>query len=479
VEEIIRIFSEISKDSRPEIITILEETPGIRALLREKDLIIPIRLSVMVLCSIFSDLKDFFNRNRQEVLLEIKGLVLSRKNPERSYKEGFISILSRKIENSSEKFFSWLKCYFPRKETPLIESFKLCNEIYDIYKGIFNDIYVYGNISVEIQRILLIIAKFPDKLCEINMEFVLFSPDYEEKNLRNLKWMMELIQNINKYHDKNWFEAIKTGENREENPLESSQLQALISHENLRKYSKNLLSPVSQCFSRVFLRLLSRNSPIYSRLLEKLHFSEFFLGFLKQQYNLLKDFMKNQTEDIQIIENYVEEANFRLKVFESLLSGNSDILKKPFIESDFCHYLTGNLCIDIHGFDLELFKIHQEFLPFRQFLPLRNEGLTILTSILWNKAKNPGIYKELLVGISHNKVIERVLKELMMKKEGVIWVSSLFFFSILVRDGDEEVLQLMKIEGVFGVLREVFRDNSKLEKEFPEIARFLKGNKNY
>ena len=135
------------------------------------------------------------------------------------------------------------------------------------------------------------------------------------------------------------------------------------------------------------------------------------------------------------------------------------------------------MCIDIHGFELQLCKSSIEFLAFRQFLPLRNEGLTILTSIFWNKEKNSAIYKELLVGISHNKLIERMLEELKKKKEGVIWVSCLFFFSILMRNGDEEVISLMKIQGVFVALKEVFRDNFKIEAQFPEIARFLRGKR--
>jgi len=38
-----------------------------------------------------------------------------------------------------------------------------------------------------------------------------------------------------------------------------------------------------------------------------------------------------------------------------------------------------------------------KFLPFRDFLPFRNEALAMITAIIWHREKSEGMYKEILL----------------------------------------------------------------------------------
>jgi len=378
----------------------------------------------------------------------------------------FLEALARKIWNMNEKFLNWLKFYYLKKTTALIEAWKLAILYFELFQQIAEDFFIYGNISMKVQGILIEIANFPDKLSEIGLEFVLFNPDYEDLTMKSLQWMLGIIEKINIYH-KDSDEEFVSKENNEE-------IKAIIAHKDLRPFARNLLNPVSQAFSRVFLRILERKNVKFDNILNKLHFTEFFLKFVKLQYHLIGSFIKNKTEDIHIIEDYVEEANIRLKIFDNLVSSNSQTLKRPIIETQFLQYLTSCLLLDSQCFDAQLFKSPMIFLAYREFPPLKNEGLTMLTSIIWNKEGNETLFKELMVGISHNNLIQKTFGEVKKLKTGTLWISGVFLFSVMIRSENEQLIYLMKHEGVMEYLMEEFERNSKLKAQFPDIYRYVK-----
>ena len=70
---VVDIFRSIQRHSRPEIISILENLPGIRALLRDHNLELPRPLSLLTLSQKVEKLFKFYNKERNQILQEIKG----------------------------------------------------------------------------------------------------------------------------------------------------------------------------------------------------------------------------------------------------------------------------------------------------------------------------------------------------------------------------------------------------------------------
>lgn len=62
------------------------------------------------------------------------------------------------------------------------------------------------------------------------------------------------------------------------------------------------------------------------------NFGKFFTNLMKKQYFLLDEYTKSKTEKIHIINNYIEETNFRIKTFENIMKGNNDLLKETVIQ---------------------------------------------------------------------------------------------------------------------------------------------------
>lgn len=464
VPEVLRIYHQVNRTCKPEVLKVLGDLPGVRALFREQELEVPVLVSVVLLHGMAQDLKDFFLSRKQDILLEIKGDIIRRNRSIQSRDQMvLLETLLRKVMNLEEKFLNWLRFYYLKKTVPLIEAWKLSVLCFELFQGIAEEIFEYGNISSRVQAILIEVASFPDRLSKLDLEFVLFNPDYEERTLDFLRWMLAMIEKISCYH-RDTEETVKE---------QDQEVRAVIEHRDLRPYARNLLSPVSQALGRVFLRMLERKNARIDTLLSKLHFTEIFVKQLKTQYHLLGQFILRKTEDLHVLDDYVEEANIRLKTFDSLLASPSNALKRPLIETQFLQYLTSGLLLDGQCFDAQLFKSPMVFLAYREFPPLRNEGLTMLTSVIWNRDGNETLFKELLVGVSHNNLIQKTFAEVKKLKQGVLWISGVFLFSVLIGSGNDQLIYLMKHEGIMEYLKGEFEKNSKLKNQFADIYRYV------
>lgn len=67
---------------------------------------------------------------------------------------------------------------------------------------------------------------------------------------------------------------------------------------------------------RILMKLTEINTEEMYAILNKAEFGHFFFNSLKKQYLLLQNFIRFKTEKIHVMQNYVEEANFRVKTFE-------------------------------------------------------------------------------------------------------------------------------------------------------------------
>lgn len=78
-----------------------------------------------------------------------------------------------------------------------------------------------------------------------------------------------------------------------------------------------------------------------------------------------------------------------------------------------------------------------KFLPFKDFLPFRNEALSMITAIVWHRGVSQIAYKELLLQITHYNLVKREFENLSKHSvKSKMFLSSMYFFSILVDSND-------------------------------------------
>lgn len=58
-------------------------------------------------------------------------------------------------------------------------------------------------------------------------------------------------------------------------------------------------------------------------LLNSSGFGKFYVELVRKQHELVKTYMRTQTENIHVLQFYVEETNFRIVVFENILAGSN------------------------------------------------------------------------------------------------------------------------------------------------------------
>mmetsp|Transcript_8660 Transcript_8660/g.1171 ORF Transcript_8660/g.1171 Transcript_8660/m.1171 type:complete len:139 (+) Transcript_8660:1568-1984(+) len=138
------------------------------------------------------------------------------------------------------------------------------------------------------------------------------------------------------------------------------------------------------------------------------------------------------------MQNYVEEANFRVKTFENILQGKNEDLKEYLINQGFLGKVCGQYLTSESKFDVGSVRTSMKFLPFREFLPLRNEALAMITAIIWHKSASVGMYKEVLLQISHYNLIKREYETVnKYDHKNLVFLSALYFFTLLANSRDQ------------------------------------------
>eukprot|EP00828_Plagiopyla_frontata_P026718 TRINITY_DN34875_c0_g1_i1.p1 TRINITY_DN34875_c0_g1~~TRINITY_DN34875_c0_g1_i1.p1 ORF type:complete len:376 (-),score=54.28 TRINITY_DN34875_c0_g1_i1:57-1184(-) len=361
------------------------------------------------------------------------------------------------------------------------------------------------------------IADFFEKLCNLKLEYILFNSKEPQKAKNFAKWLLSKISKINNYHgqisESNIKENLKEIQDQKDikamtdtfyqqqqqeiNPgavtqssgilktnkstkfqqkVEFSELEDLnysfiMNSELLKKYYSNKLLCIAYSFQRIFMLLIKNKHPFYISLVNAINYGQYFVTLVKRQYFLINLYIKTKTENIHLLDNYVEEANIRLQTFESIIKSNNSQLKQQFITTQFITYICSECLENTSQFDVLLYKSDMKFLPFRNYLPIRNESLAMLTSIAWNKNEVPILHKELLIGISNSNL---VLKEQVLLEQGkLVFLSSLYFFTLLVYLNDQQLMFLMKHEKIIEKLNIIFQENKKLGIYFPLLKNFL------
>lgn len=91
----------------------------------------------------------------------------------------------------------------------------------------------------------------------------------------------------------------------------------VLKHELLRKFTQNRMSEAANSLMRLFVGAINEEE-----VRPKLYLVGFvgsFCRIAKWQYSLLIAYMKTKTENLHVLRSYVEEANFRIRVFDVIV----------------------------------------------------------------------------------------------------------------------------------------------------------------
>lgn len=85
-------------------------------------------------------------------------------------------------------------------------------------------------------------------------------------------------------------------------------------------------------------------------------------------------------------------------------------------------------------------------MPFRNFAPLRNEALSMITAIAWHSNGSNRIYKDLHINISNEQLIRRECSNLRKSHiKSNAFLTALYFFTVLVSTGEDKLIFLIVI----------------------------------
>jgi hypothetical protein len=68
-----------------------------------------------------------------------------------------------------------------------------------------------------------------------------------------------------------------------------------------------------------------------------------FCRITKWQYSLIIAYMKTKTENLHVLQSYVEEANFRIRIFDIIISRTSQRFQNELIKANFIEYIVHTL----------------------------------------------------------------------------------------------------------------------------------------
>ena len=102
-------------------------------------------------------------------------------------------------------------------------------------------------------------------------------------------------------------------------------------------------------------------------------------------------------------------------MFEALLKNSSQILKQELLESQTIHRIVNTLLMSKSELDVSFYRSNYKFIVFRNFLPFRSEGITLMSLIFWHKAGNEKIYNEFINEIIKSNCLRLELEHMKQK----------------------------------------------------------------
>jgi hypothetical protein len=301
-----RIYGRICEvvDERTSSLIVIQ--PSFMRFCREHALELPLRIGMWEISSLFERLRRFFRERQDDMIEELERLIACRAGDERgkfrivpqflkeceSYLLKCSSVLS-KGEFKNEKLYEGLK--------PTVGIIFVLEETFELLIQIVDKLLAYGQQSLSVEQVILCVCRFIAELFSKGWDKVFLL-----RNTRAFTWLMQLLERICFEWEGN--EKFKYLSNR---LLGSAFYIQSIIYEALGNYSDEILLDV--------------------------HFTRFFIGLVRRQYEMLESHIRHHIEDVHAIDRYAQDCNWRLRVWEQLLTRGRavrmELLRSGFLET--------------------------------------------------------------------------------------------------------------------------------------------------
>lgn len=81
-----------------------------------------------------------------------------------------------------------------------------------------------------------------------------------------------------------------------------------------------------------------------------------FCKLARWQYSLVLAYMQTKTENLHVLQSYVEEANFRVRIFDLLVRQQSSRLQNELIKAGFLEFVVKVLLPNEQQFDMRFYR---------------------------------------------------------------------------------------------------------------------------
>lgn len=481
----VKIFKNLIVDARRDILKLMENAVGLRTLLREQNLVIPRRFNLGHLTEMIQNVDVFFKNYSKDMINEANVLTISRYSGSKTkVKTERLNQFSGLLKESCIKIICWLTYESNRTNEYSVSMLQdLIFRFIENIKFYFESLVPYYQTNEIITASMITISNFLETLMNLGFDYIIMDTVLVTRGVANIEWLMLQIYNIYNYH-----QALGLQEKPEEdekllefriNKIEDleargKELIAFIQNSGcLVKYSNCRIAQSGHSFLRILMCLIEKNEPSYNSILESTHLVYFISALFQKQYSLLQMFIRTKTESIHVIGRYVEESNLRIRIFEGLLKCSNPAIKQELLESQMIQRVINTLLASKTELDVSFYRSNYKFMVFRNFLPFRAEALAMISLIFWNKSENEHIYNELINEIIKSNSLRNELEHLRQKKNRLLKLSALSFFSRLIHSGDKHVNYLLREQGVFDGLSREFEEDRELIVLFRDTHRII------
>jgi hypothetical protein len=469
-----KIFRNIIVDSRRDVLKLLENTVGLRTLLREQGLVLPKRQNLAMLTGKIDEVDVYYKNYNKEMLTEATQLTLSRyaQMPVKPKTEKLIEF-DDLLKDCCIRIICWLQ--YESSKTNEYSVALLQDIIFRFIENIkfyFESLIPHYQTNETITSIMIRISNFLETICNLGFEYLFFDSVNVLRGISNLEWLMLQIYNVYNYHQ---ILGLHEKPEEEEKLLEfrinkiqdmeerGQELAKFLQNSGcLVKYTDCRIAQSGHSFLRILMDVLELNNPEYTSLLESTHFVYFFSSLMQKQYSLLQMYIRTNTESIHVIGRYVEESNLRIRIFEGLLKCSSPQIKQELLESQTIQRIINTLLMSKTELNASFYRSNYKFLVFRDFLPFRAEALALISLIFWYRKENEKIYNELINELIKSNSLRIELENLKQKKNKLLKLSALSFFSRLIHSEDRHINYLLREHGIYAALQQEFAEDREL-----------------
>jgi hypothetical protein len=470
----VKIFRNLIIDGRRDVLKLMENAVGLRTLLREQNLVIPRRLNLGGLTEMIQQVDVYFKNYSKDMIKESNMLTVGRYTGSQSKvrTEKLIQFESL-LKQCCVKIICWLTYESSRTNDYSISILQdIIFRFIENIKFYFESLVPYYQTNETITSCMLSITNFLETLVNLGFDYLIMDTVLTTRGVANIEWIMLQVYNIYNYHQAlGLHEKPEEGEKLLEyrinkiDDLEerSKELIKFIQNSGcLVKYTNCRIAQSGHSLLKILMALLEKNDESYNSLFEATHLVYFISSLMQKQYSLLQMFIRTKTESIHVIGRYVEESNLRIRIFESLLKCSSEVIKQELLESQMVHRIINTLLASKTELDVSFYRSNYKFLVFRNFLPFRAEALALISLIFWNKTGNERIYNELINEIIKANSLRSEVENMRQKKNRLLKMSAVAFFSRLIHSGDRHINYLMREQGVIDALMREFEEDKDM-----------------